>query len=167
VTGRPNGAEALEGLDLAGFMREALAEADEAGRAGEHPIGAVLAIGGEIVARGRNENRARRSQLAHAELNALLAGGEALWERYAEAVLFTTVEPCPLCLGAAVMADVPHIVFALPDANVHSGHTVAENPYVRSHLRSYVGGVLEEEAKEVIRRYEPWFLKYITEVRQR
>ena len=67
---------------------------------------------GAIVARGRARQRELHSQLAHAELQALLTGGEALWKRYERTVLFTTMEPCPMCLGATVMADVPHIVFA-------------------------------------------------------
>src|SRR5205085_10471362 len=107
-------------LDLEALMREALGEAETAGAAGEYPIGAVVAIGGEIVSRGRSRQAEFGSQLRHAELEALLGGGEALWERHDEAVLFTTVEPCPLCLGAAVMADVPHIVFAHPDPAVQS-----------------------------------------------
>jgi tRNA(Arg) A34 adenosine deaminase TadA len=91
-------------------MREALAEAAVAAAAGERPIGAVVVVAGEVVSRGRSRQNELRSQLAHAELEALQNGGEAVWERYREAVLFTTVEPCPLCLGAAVMADVPHVV---------------------------------------------------------
>jgi tRNA(adenine34) deaminase len=58
-------------------MREALREAEAAGLAGEYPIGAVVAVDGEIVSRGRSGHRERRSQLAHAELEALLAGGQS------------------------------------------------------------------------------------------
>ncbi len=103
---------AMAGRDLRAFMREALAEAETAGLAGELPIGAVLVVDGGIVARGRARQRELHSQLAHAELQALLTGGEALWKRYERTVLFTTMEPCPMCLGATVMTDVPHIVFA-------------------------------------------------------
>jgi tRNA(adenine34) deaminase len=95
----------LRGIDLEAFMDEALGEADAAGRAGELPIGAVVVIDNGVVSRGRSRQNERRSQLAHAELEELMSGGEPVFTRYEEAVLFTTVEPCPLCLGAAVMAD--------------------------------------------------------------
>lgn len=152
----------LATLDLAAFMRAALYEAEQAGLAGELPIGAVVVIDGQIIARGRAQHQAQRNQLRHAELNALLAGGEALWEHSERAILFTSAEPCPLCLGAAVMADVPHIIFAAHDAVVHSRQTVAENPYVRRHIQSYYGGVLEAESRAIIERFNPTMLKYIT-----
>ncbi len=105
----------IAGLDLEALMGAALAEAEQAGSEGELPIGAVVVIDGAIVSRGRAQHQRLRSQLRHAELNAMLDGGERLWTDYERAVLFTTVEPCPLCLGAAVMADIPHIIFALRD----------------------------------------------------
>jgi tRNA(adenine34) deaminase len=147
---------------LEAFMREALAEAEAAGEAGELPIGAVLVIDGEIVSRGRARHRETRSQVAHAEMNALLAGGEALWERFERGLLVTTCEPCPMCLGAAVMADVPHVAFAVQDAVVHSAHTVETNPYVRRHIRTYRGGVLEAEVRSVIARFDPEWFAYVT-----
>ncbi|HSQ40613.1 MAG TPA: nucleoside deaminase, partial [Anaerolineales bacterium] len=131
----------IEHLDLEKFMREALVEADAAGQAGELPIGAVLVLDGEIIARGRARHNESRSQLRHAELNALLAGGEKLWTDYRRAVLFTSVEPCPMCWGAVVMADVPHVIYALPDSVVKSKMTIEANPYVRRHIKSYFGGV--------------------------
>ena len=140
-------------LDLEFFMREALAEADAAGRAGERPIGAVLVVAGEVVSRGRNREQERRSQLAHAELNALLAGGEPVWSRHEEAAVFTTVEPCPLCLGAVVMADVPHVVFACHDDVAGSRRIVETIPYVSRHIATYLGGVLEREARDLMSRY--------------
>lgn len=60
------------------------------------------------------------------------------------------------------MADVPHMIFAAHDAVVHSSQTVAENPYVRRHLKSYYGGVLEAESRALIERFNPIMLKYIT-----
>jgi tRNA(Arg) A34 adenosine deaminase TadA len=67
----------LAGLDVMGYMRDALDEAEAAGRAGELPIGAVLVVDGVIVSRGRARHRATRSQLMHAELQALLQGGRS------------------------------------------------------------------------------------------
>jgi tRNA(adenine34) deaminase len=120
------------------MMREALAEAKAAGEAGEYPIGAVVALDG-----------------------ALQRGGEALWTRHDEAVLFTTVEPCPLCLGAAVMADVPHIVFAHPDPAIQSAEIIERVPYVRSHIQTYRGGVLHAEARALFERFEPRMLDWL------
>jgi tRNA(adenine34) deaminase len=151
----------LSGLDLAYFMREALKEAEAAGMAGELPIGSVVVIQGEIVSRGRAEHKHQRSQIRHAEMNALLAGGKPLWDDFRNAVLFTTVEPCPMCLGAVVMADVPHIVFAAHDAVVFSRATLEANPYVRRHIQTYYGGVLEAESCELIGRFDPVMLQYI------
>jgi tRNA(adenine34) deaminase len=151
----------LEGLDLEKFMREALAQAEEAGQAGEVPIGAVLVLDGEIISRGRARHNANKSQLSHAELNALLNGGEKLWKDYKRAILFTTVEPCPMCLGAVVMADVPHIIYALNDVVVHSKQSIETNLYIRRHIKSYFGGILEDESAQLIGKYNPKDLKYI------
>jgi tRNA(adenine34) deaminase len=151
----------LEHLDLEVFMREALAEADAAGQAGELPIGAVLVLDGEVVARGRARHHEYKSQISHAELNALLNGGEKLWTDFDRAILFTTVEPCPMCLGAVVMADVPHVIYALHDSVVKSKLTLEANPYVRRHIRSYFGGVLEDESAQIFGKYRPKELRYI------
>ncbi|MEB2333416.1 MAG: nucleoside deaminase [Anaerolineaceae bacterium] len=151
----------IEHLDLEKFMREALLEADEAGKAGEYPIGAVLVLDDEIIARGRARHHEHRNQISHAELNALLNGGEKLWVHFKRVILFTTVEPCPMCLGATVMADVPHIIYALHDKVVYSKTTLEANPYVRRHIKSYFGGVLEDESAAIIGKYNAKILKYM------
>jgi tRNA(adenine34) deaminase len=151
----------LTGLDVEAYMRAALAEAEVAGLAGERPIGAVLVVRGAIVSRGHSCANAARSQLAHAETQALLQGGDALWEHYRDAVLVTTVEPCPMCLGATVMADVPHIVFALHDHNTGSRQIVETIPYVTRHIHTYLGGVLEADSRALIARFDPDLLRYI------
>lgn len=142
-------------------MHEALLEAEAAGQAGELPIGAVLVLDGEIIARGRARHQESKSQLRHAELNALLHGGEKLWTDYKRALLFTTVEPCPMCLGAVVMADVPHIIYALNDKVVHSKVSIETNPYIRRHIQSYFGGVLEQVSMQIIGKYNPNVLQYM------
>ena len=151
----------IAGLDLETLMGAALTEAEQAGSEGELPIGAVVVINGVIVSRGRAQHKHLRSQLRHAELNAMLDGGERLWTDYKRAVLFTTVEPCPLCLGAAVMADIPHIIFALHDQIVHSKQTVQHNSYVNRHIKSYYGGVCAKQSAAIFSRYDPKSLQYI------
>lgn len=151
----------LQDLDLEFFMREALAESEAAGVAGELPIGSVIVLDGRIISRGRARHQEHKSQIRHAELNALLEAGESLWVDYKHAILFTSVEPCPMCLGAVVMADIPHIVFAIQDNNVQSKFSVENNPYIRRHIKSYHGGVLETEAKHIFAKYRPKDLEYI------
>jgi tRNA(adenine34) deaminase len=143
------------------MMHEALTEARAAGEAGEYPIGAVVAIDGRVISRGRSRQRELRSQLAHAELEALQRGGDELWERHDEAVLFTTVEPCPLCLGAAVMADVPHLVFAHEDPAVQSALILERVEDVRRHIKTYRGGVLRTESRALFERFEPRLLDWL------
>jgi tRNA(adenine34) deaminase len=147
--------------DLERFMREALALAEEAGAAGELPIGALLVIDGEVVSRGMARHQSKRSQLSHAELEALQGGGERLWSAPDRALLISTLQPCPMCLGAAVMADVPHVVFAAHDALVGTEQTVATNAYVQRHITAWLGGVLEAESLALIERFAPRLLAYV------
>lgn len=151
----------LQSLDLEFFMREALAESEAAGAAGELPIGSVIVLDGKIISHGRARHREHKSQIRHAELNALLAAGENLWVDYKRAILFTSVEPCPMCLGAVVMADIPHIIFAIHDNNVQSKFSVENNSYIQRHIKSYHGGVLEAEAKRIFAKYRPKDLEYL------
>lgn len=144
-------------------MHEALREAEQAALAGEHPIGAVLVVSGEIVSRGRARHRERRSQVAHAELEALRQGGEALFARHDEATLYTTLEPCPMCLGAIVMADVPNVVFSLSDGLAGTGGAaMLEIPYVARHIARYEGGLLAEETRGLLERTAPRLLEVIS-----
>ena len=150
----------LPPFDLDALMREALAEAELAGQAGELPIGAVVALDGQVVGRGRARQKERRSQLAHAELAALLDAGETILTRHDEAVVVTTVEPCPLCLGACVMADVPHIVYALHDPSTAIPQAVTDLPYIRRHIATYQGGLLAAASRALFERYRPDMLSY-------
>lgn len=148
-------------INLFEFMQEALKEAILAGQSGELPIGAIIVIDHEIIARGHARHKSLRSQIRHAELNAILEGGERLFKDYNRAILFTTVEPCPLCLGAVVMADIPHVIFGVHDKNVCSSLSVETNPYILRHIKSYYGGVLESESTAILNKYNPKSLQSI------
>jgi len=151
----------ISDIDFEKFMSYALEEAELAGQSGEIPIGAVVVINNKVISRGRARHNEQKSQLSHAELNAMLEGGKSLWTDYRKAILFTTVEPCPMCLGAAVMADIPHIVFALHDGLVQSTFSVNNNNYIKRHIKTYLGGVLEDRSIEIFKRYAPDDLDYI------
>lgn len=97
-------------------MQVALVEAHAAAAAGEVPIGAVVVVDGEIVARRHNEREERPDPTAHAEILALADAAAALgtW-RLTGATVVVTLEPCAMCAGALVAARVERLVFAAPD----------------------------------------------------
>jgi cytosine deaminase len=92
------------------FMAAAIAEA-EAGRAeGGIPIGSVLVIDGEIVGRGHNRRRQRDSAILHAEMDALENAGRLAAAEYQRSTLYSTLSPCDMCSGAALLYGIPRIV---------------------------------------------------------
>lgn len=99
------------------FMAEAVAEARAAAGHGDVPIGAVVVRGGIVVARGRNRREADSDPTAHAEIIALRDASRVLgrW-RLQDCALYVTVEPCAMCAGAAILARLPLVVFAAPEA---------------------------------------------------
>ena len=143
-------------LDHVFFMREAIKEAELAMKAGEFPIGAVIVHRGKIVGRGKAEHLARHNRLAHAELNALLATATSLYDfPHDNGVIYTTLEPCEMCLGAIVMSDVVnHIVFSMTD-NWINPKSMFEIPHVRRHIHNYIGGILEEESVALWKQSRP------------
>ncbi len=144
----------FDALDHECFMREALQEAALACQQGERPIGAVIVHDGHVVGRGRAQHLARASEIAHAEMNALLQAEQYVHAHQHECVIYTTVEPCVMCLGAIVMSDIDHVVFALPDHWIQPAQML-ELPYVRRHIKHYVGGILERESAALWEQANP------------
>jgi tRNA(adenine34) deaminase len=99
-------------MDDAGYMREAIAEAQAAAALGEVPVGAVVVVDGNIVGRGGNRRESAKDPTAHAEMIAIRQAALAVggW-RLVGATLFVTQEPCPMCAGAIVNARVERVVF--------------------------------------------------------
>ena len=98
-------------------MAEALAEARAAADRGEVPVGAVLVHEGSIIARAGNRVREMKDATAHAEVLVLRQAGRMLGsERLTGAVLYVTLEPCPMCAAAAALARVKRIVWGADDA---------------------------------------------------
>jgi len=152
----------FDDLDHERYMREALKEAELALQQGERPIGAVIVHNGKVVGRGRARHRERRSEIAHAELNALLEAEQYIHAHIHECIIYTTVEPCVMCLGAIVMSDIDHIVFALPD-NWINPSKMLDIEYVQRHIKHYVGGVLETESAALWEKANPRELRLLRE----
>lgn len=97
-------------------MRAALAEAREAEREGEIPIGAVVMAGDRIVARAHNQTERLGDVTAHAEMLALTAAASAIGGKYLDrCTLYVTVEPCPMCAAALGWAQLGTLVYGASD----------------------------------------------------
>jgi len=92
------------------FLRAAIAEAEQGLKEGGIPIGSVLVIDGKIVGRGHNRRVQKGSAILHAEMDALENAGRLTARDYQRAVLYSTLSPCDMCSGTALLYKIPRIV---------------------------------------------------------
>ena len=144
---------ARTGVDDDGAMVVALEEAAAATAHGDVPIGAVVVVDGRIVARRHNERERLADPTAHAEVLALRDAAAAVGDRRLRtATLVVTLEPCPMCAGAAWAAQVARVVFGAADLKagaVGSLYNVSVDQRL-NHTSEVVAGVRAEEAAELL-----------------
>src|SRR5450755_1715855 len=134
------------------FMGEALAEAGFALEAGERPVAAVAVVNDAMVARARDRVRETKDPTAHAVVIALREAARRLGpEALADATVFCTREPCPMCVGALLESDVGALVYAVPNIVDGAAGTViqlAQHPGLRRRLQ-VVRGIRQAEAEDL------------------
>ena len=131
-------------------MSEALKLAREAQMAGEVPVGAVVVCKEKIIACARNERETSGDPTAHAEVLALRRAAEALGTRRLEGcTLYVTLEPCPMCAGAIVMAGIDAVFFGAYDPRCGCAGSLYDLPEDASFGRVIPcsGGLLEAECR--------------------
>jgi tRNA(adenine34) deaminase len=138
------------------FMRLAVREAELAPAHEDVPIGAVVVRGGEVIAAAHNEREQLGDPTAHAEILALrdAAAQVGSW-RLDAATIYVTLEPCPMCAGAIVLARVPRVVYAAPDPKAGAAGSVLDVLGERrlNHRPETVAGVLADEAAALLRDF--------------
>ena len=142
--------------DDAYWMVVALEEATGALRGGEVPIGAVVVYRDKIVGRGRNRTEEKKLPFEHAEMVAMREAASVLATKSLEqCVLYSTIEPCVMCVGAALLARIPRIVFGAREPKTGACESVFAIPSEPALDRRVVvtGGVLEERAKELMQDF--------------
>ena len=138
------------------FMREALKEAQKAYDQEEVPIGAVVVLNGEIIGRGHNLREKEQDATLHAEIKAIRQANQYLgsW-RLEDCELFVTLEPCPMCSGAMILARMKKVIFGAFDPKAGTAGTFM-NLLQDSRFNHQVEidqGVLEEECQEILRSF--------------
>jgi tRNA(adenine34) deaminase len=138
------------------FMREALAQADLAARAGEVPVGAVVVIDDEAVGLGHNQPIGAQDPTAHAEIVAMRAAARRIGNyRLTGATLYVTIEPCLMCVGAMVHARIGTLVFGASEPKagaIESTQRAHEHPAL-NHRMTVVAGVMAGECGDRLKRF--------------
>lgn len=133
------------------YMRKALAEAEQAAREEEVPIGAVVVCRGRIVARTHNLTETLHDVTAHAEMQAITAAANALGGKYLQdCTMYVTVEPCPMCAGALGWSQIARIVYGTKDDKRGYRQYAPRALHPKTEVTE---GVLEEECQEIMQEF--------------
>jgi tRNA(adenine34) deaminase len=138
------------------YMQRALDEAREAERAGEVPVGAIIALDGLEIASGSNRTLRDCDPTAHAEIVALRAAARAVGNhRILGATLYVTIEPCAMCAGAIVQARLARVVYGADDPKggaVRTVFAVLNDPRL-NHTLEITAGVCAEECAALLQSF--------------
>ncbi len=138
------------------FMREAIGEADAAREDGEVPVGAVIVLACDVIARGRNAVIRTSDPSAHAEIVALREAARAVGNyRLTGATLYSTIEPCAMCAGAIVHSRIERLVFGARDPKAGAVETffqICSTDFL-NHRVVVEGGILEAECRAMIQSF--------------
>ena len=134
------------------YMQMAIELAEQAASDGEVPVGAVLVFDGKVAGVGRNRREKNKNALCHAEIEAIHNACTNLsgW-RLHKGTLYVTLEPCPMCAGAALSARVKRIVYGAPDTNTGAlGSVLDLNCHYPLHKAEVEGGFMEDTCKQML-----------------
>ena len=137
------------------YMREALSLAKEAQTIDEVPVGALIVHNGRVIARAYNTRESTKCATHHAEILAIEEACRTLggW-RLPETTIYVTMEPCCMCAGAIVNARIPRVVYGAPDLRFGAlGSKIDLTEIGLNHTPKVVGGVLGEEARDMLSSY--------------
>ena len=139
-------------------MERAIALAQMAGEAGDVPVGAVIVDGnGRAIAEAENRRERDHDPTAHAEILALRAAGQVLNDWHlTQCTLYVTLEPCPMCAGALVLARLGQLVYGADDPKAGAVRSVLNIPDsdCSNHRLPVMGGVLEVACRQQL---QDWF----------
>ena len=146
----------IRGMTVPSFMDLALKTAENAGKAGEVPIGCVIVRGYEVIATAGNRTLTDRDPTAHAEILAIRQAAEAIGtERLVDCDLYVTLEPCTMCAGAISFARIRRLYYGAADPKggaIENGVRYFSVPTCLHRPQVY-GGIGETEAAALLREF--------------
>ena len=138
------------------WMRAALQLARQAYDEGEVPIGAVIVHDGHIIGEGYNQRESLKDPTAHAEMIAITQAAQSLesW-RLLDCTIYVTLEPCPMCAGAIVLARIPTVIYGTTDPKAGACHSLFQitDDLRLNHRATVLGGVLQPECKSLLQEF--------------
>ena len=134
-------------------MQAAFEDAIAEGYRGDKAIGALLVHDHRIIGKMSNTWNTRNSKVHHAENILILENAQYLRKYGPECIVYTTLEPCLMCIGTIVMADIRNIVIGYEDKYMQTRELVASHAWLRDRIFNYVVGIKEEDCKDLIIRY--------------
>ena len=138
------------------WMLMALRQAQMAFEQGEVPVGAVIVLNGQVIASAHNEREQKNDPTAHAEILVIQRAAKVLgsW-RLTDAILYVTLEPCPMCAGAIMQSRIKQLVYGAMDLKGGATGSVMNvlDYTLWNHRVDVVAGVLEEECSDILKLF--------------
>ena len=137
-------------------MRDALELARQASKRGEVPVGAVIVREGAVLSRSHNARESSKDSTAHAEVLAIRSASRHIGDwRLTDTTLYVTLEPCPMCAGAIVLARIPRVVYAASEPKFGAAGSVFDilQEVRLNHRVDVVKGVLGEESRALLQSF--------------
>ena len=137
-------------------MRVALEEAEQARVLGETPVGAVIVKDGKVIGRGGNRVEALKDPTAHAEIIAIGAACETTgYARLIDSIMYVTLEPCPMCAGAIVLARIPRLVYGAADPQAGACGSIYDicRDDCLNHKVEVIFGIMKDECSSILQNF--------------
>ncbi|MCX7833607.1 MAG: nucleoside deaminase [Ignavibacteria bacterium] len=138
------------------WMMQALFEAEIAFKKNEVPIGCVIVYNNKIIAKAHNLVETLKDPTAHAEILCITSAAEYLGKKYLnESDMYVTVEPCPMCAGAIMLARISNLYFGAFDSKYGACGSIINIPEKKefNHNCNVYGGIMDKEASDILKRY--------------
>lgn len=143
----------ISNFDHEKFMQVAIDEAIIAGERGDKPIGAVLVHNNKIIGKMANSWNTRNSKVHHAENHLVMEHANYLRKHGPECIVYTTLEPCVMCIGTIVMAAIRNVVIGFEDKYMNTQNFINSNAWLKDRIFKYLMGVKREECRDLFVRY--------------